>query len=76
MKKVVIYTSDTCGYCHKAKDFLEENSIDYEERNVTSSSEYRKELMEKGFMGVPIIMVDDETIQGFDKARLEELLLG
>jgi len=36
--------------------------------------EARKELIAKGFMGVPVIYVDDEAIVGFDKAKLDELL--
>lgn len=73
-KKVVVFTSDTCGYCHMAKDYLNEINVDFEERNVSSDKEARKELMSKGFMGVPVIYVDDEVIQGFDKNKLDELL--
>ncbi len=74
MKNVVIYTSNTCGYCHEAKKYLDENNIAYAEKNVSVDMEARKELMDQGFMGVPVILVDDEVIQGFDKRRLEELL--
>ncbi len=73
-KKVTIYTSDTCGYCHLAKDYLEELGVAFQEKNVSRDATARKELMSKGFMGVPIINVDDEVIQGFDKNRLDELL--
>ncbi len=73
-KKVTVYTSNTCGYCHLAKDFLNENSIVFEEKNVSTDTVARKELMSKGFMGVPVIFVDEEVIQGFDKAKLTELL--
>ncbi len=75
MKDVTIYSSDTCKYCHLAKDFLKENNIEYTDKNVSSDPTARKELMKMGFMGVPVIMVDDEIIQGFDKERLTELLL-
>lgn len=74
MKNVVIYTSNTCGYCHLAKDYLNENNIEYTEKNVSSDPQARKELMNQGFMGVPVIFVDEEVVQGFDKDRLEELL--
>jgi len=30
--------------------------------------------MQKGHMAVPVIIVDDEEMVGFDRARLEELL--
>lgn len=73
-KKIVVFTSDTCGYCHMVKDYLNENNITFEERNVSSDKEARKELMSKGFMGVPVIYIDDEIIQGFDKNKLDELL--
>lgn len=34
----------------------------------------KKELMSMGFMGVPIIMVDDNVVEGFNRAKLDELL--
>lgn len=73
-KKITIYTSDTCGYCHMAKDYLDSKGVDFEEKNVSRDMNARKELMKQGFMGVPIINVNGEVIQGFDKDRLEELL--
>jgi glutaredoxin-like YruB-family protein len=74
MKKIVVYTSNTCGYCHLAKDYLNENKIEFTEKNVSSDPQARKELMSLGFMGVPVIFVDEEVIQGFDKDKLEALL--
>jgi len=57
-----------------AKDYLSENGVAFTEKNVSTDLEARKELMSKGFMGVPVIYVDDEVIQGFNKAKLDELL--
>lgn len=73
-KKVVVFTSNTCGYCHMAKDYLNEINVAFEEKNVSTDAEARKELMSQGFMGVPVIYVGDEVIQGFDKVRLDALL--
>ncbi len=41
---------------------------------MSTDTQARKELMSQGFMGVPVIFVDEEVIQGFDKGKLEELL--
>lgn len=71
---VIVFSSNTCGYCTMAKDYLSENGVSYVEKNVSTDLEARKELMSKGFMGVPVIYVGDEVIQGFNKARLDELL--
>ncbi len=73
-KNIVVYTSNTCGYCHEAKKFLEGLGVEYTEKNVSTDLAARKELMDQGFMGVPVIKVDDEVIQGFDKKKLEALL--
>ena len=73
-KNVVIYSSNSCGYCAMAKDYFNEKGVAYTEKNVSTDIEARKDLMAKGFMGVPVIYVEDEVIQGFDKARLDALL--
>lgn len=73
-KKVVIYTSNTWPHCHTAKDYLAENDVEFEERNVQKDPEARKELMAKGIMAVPVIQIEEELITGFDKDRVDELL--
>ncbi len=73
-KKVVVYTSNTCGYCHMVKDYLNEKKISFEEKNVSTDASARKELMSQGFMGVPVIYVGEEIVQGFDKNKLDALL--
>lgn len=74
MNKVDIYTSNTCAFCHDAKEFLQENNIQFTEHNVSSDLNARRELMKKGLMSVPVIMIDNEVIVGFDKERMSELL--
>lgn len=74
MANVTIYTSNSCSYCVAAKDYLKEKGVEYSEKNIQTDPTARKELMQKGHMGVPVIIVDGEEIVGFDKGRLEELL--
>lgn len=76
MKKVQIYTSPTCHYCHLAKDFFAGNAIPFEEFDVMADVEKRQEMIEKsGQMGVPVIVVDEtEVIVGFDEKHLKALL--
>lgn len=74
MEKITVYTSNTCPYCTMAKDYLKEKGIEFEEKNVQNDAQARTELMEKGYSGVPVIVVGDEEIVGFDKARLDTLI--
>ena len=59
----------------RAKDFLNENNIKFEAKDVGSDREAAKEMVEKsGQMGVPVIVIDDEVIVGFDEERIRKLL--
>ncbi len=74
-KKVIIYSTPTCHFCHLAKDFFGENEVPFTEYNVASDLEKRKEMVDKsGQMGVPVIDVGGEVIVGFDEEKLKELL--
>lgn len=75
MKKVQIYTTPSCSYCHMAKEFFEKNNVSYEDFDVAVNLEKRKEMVEKsGQMGVPVILIDGEMIVGFDKPKISGLL--
>ncbi|MGF0040117.1 glutaredoxin family protein [Peptoniphilaceae bacterium SGI.131] len=74
MEKVIVYSSNTCPYCVAAKDYLKENNVEFEERNISTSAEARNELIAKGYRGVPVISIDGEDIVGFDQARIAQLL--
>ncbi|MGO1470213.1 MAG: glutaredoxin family protein [Tissierella sp.] len=71
MKNIVLYTSSTCPYCTLAKEYLEEKGAEYTEKNVQKDPEARKELMAMGHMGVPVVVIDEEEIVGFDKNKID-----
>lgn len=74
MKPVVIYTSTTCPHCVTAKQYFDSIGVSYQEKNVGTDMEARKELMSKGYMGVPVIVVGEAEIVGFDKERIDQAL--
>ncbi|HEX9721844.1 MAG TPA: Uxx-star family glutaredoxin-like (seleno)protein [Candidatus Paceibacterota bacterium] len=75
MPNVTIYTTPTCVYCKAAKEFFQENNVQYQERDVSRDEEAREDMMQKSSqMGVPVIDVDGSIVIGFDKKRLSELL--
>ena len=74
-KKVTIYSTPTCHYCHIAKDFFDEKGVKYEDFNVALDIKKRKEMMDKsGQMGVPVIVIGDDIIVGFNEKKITELL--
>lgn len=75
MQNVTIYSTPTCHFCRMAKDFFTANGIVYTEYNVASDLEKRKEMIEKSEqMGVPVIIIGDELIVGFDKPKITKIL--
>ena len=53
---------------------MDSNKIAYEDLNVAEDKAAREELVSKGFMVVPVIEIDGETIVGFDQAKIKEKL--
>ena len=75
MKNVTIYSTPTCHFCQMAKEYFKANGVKYSEFDVASNLEKRKEMMEKsGQLGVPVIIIDNNVVVGFDRPRLAQLL--
>ncbi len=74
-KMVVIYTTPTCPYCHRAKEYLSRKGISYVEYNVAQDRDKAKEMIEKSKqMGVPVITINGEVVVGFNQSQLDSLL--
>ena len=73
--KVKVYSTQTCPWCHKVKDFLKEKKIKFEDIDVGKDQKAANEMVEKsGQMGVPVTDVDGTIIVGFDKEAIEKAL--
>jgi len=49
--------------------------VAYEDINVMADPQAREQLVKlTGQMSIPVIVVDDQVVQGFDKAKLRSLL--
>lgn len=74
-KKVIVYGTPTCPYCVKAKRFLKDNGISFEDIDVSIRPEKAQEMMQKsGQMGVPVLDIGGEIIVGFDVDSIKEKL--
>jgi glutaredoxin-like YruB-family protein len=75
MESVVVYSSPTCVHCQAAKAFLTASGVDFDEVDVREDVEGREELIElTGQLAVPVIVVGETVVQGFDRPRLQALL--
>ncbi|MBS3158563.1 glutaredoxin family protein [Candidatus Woesearchaeota archaeon] len=72
---VKVYSTTSCPWCHKAKDYLKSIKVQFEDINVGENQDAANEMVEKsGQMGVPVLDVNGTIIVGFDKAAIDSAL--
>ena len=74
-KSVKVYSTPTCPYCIRVKQFLAENNIPFENYDVSADQAKAEEMIQKsGQMGVPMLDIEGEIIVGFDKEKIKQAL--
>ena len=72
---IAIYSTPSCSYCVKAKEYFKGNRIPFTDYNVASDPRRADEMVRKsGQMGVPVIDVNGKIIVGFNQAEIERAL--
>ncbi len=75
MTNVKIYSTPTCPFCKRTKEFFKKHNVEYEDINVAENEKARDEMVEKsGQMSVPVIEIEDEIVVGFDEQDLKKKL--
>jgi glutaredoxin-like YruB-family protein len=75
MAVVKVYSTPTCPWCIRVKQFLGENNITFENYDVSVDQAKGEEMIQKsGQMGVPVLDIDGTIIVGFDKERIKQAL--
>ena len=72
---IKVYSTDSCPWCEKAKQYLKSKGIDYIEVNVGEDMEGREEMIKlSNQTGVPVININGVIIVGFDKSAIDNAL--
>lgn len=68
MADIVIYTTSTCPYCHRAKRLLDKKGSPYQEIDVGTEPQLRAEMTQRagGKHTVPQIFINDQHVGGCD----------
>ena len=67
--KIIVYTSNNCSYCVRAKKLLKQKGLSYEEINIQIRTDQREEMISKsnGKRTVPQIFINEVHIGGFQE---------
>lgn len=72
---VTVYSTPTCPWCTRAKSYLTEIGVPYEEKDVSVDVVAAREMVKfSGQMGVPVLSIDGNVVVGFDKKKIDQLL--
>lgn len=72
---VKLYTTNSCPWCVKAKDYLKAKEVAFVELNVQEDMNAREEMVSKSKqMGVPVLEINGDIIIGFDRKAIETSL--
>ncbi len=72
---IKVYSTPTCPWCVKAKDYFKTKNLSFLDVDVASNHEAAREMVQKsGQRGVPVIEIDGNIVVGFDQMKIEKLL--
>lgn len=72
-KTVVLYSTSWCGVCKRARQFLSQRKIPFQEYDVEKSRKGKKDYAELKGRGIPILLVGGQRMNGFSVSRFERL---
>ncbi len=73
--QVIMLSTRWCPYCYEARRYLTENNISYCEYDIERSEQGEKLFNDVNGQAIPVLIVDNYMMNGFDETRLEQLLV-
>ncbi len=68
-EQVVMYSTEWCGYCRKARNYFSERKINFVEYDIEKDASANAQFKKAGGRGVPLILVGDKKMSGFSEQR-------
>ncbi len=73
--RVIIFTTPTCGFCRAAKQYFIQKKIKFKEVDITRDERAARDMVRRtGQTGVPVILINNRPVVGFDKPKINQLL--
>lgn len=73
--RVVVFTTPTCPWCTRVKQYLRRRNVRFREVDVSRDAAAARDLVRRtGQMGVPVVEIDGRPVVGFDKSKIDKLL--
>lgn len=74
-KRVIVYSTTTCPWCTRLKDYLTRRGVPFKDIDVSRDQAAAQRMVAKsGQMGVPQCEINGQIVVGFDQNRIDMLL--
>jgi glutaredoxin len=70
---VVMYSTSWCGFCRKARNYMAKNRIPFEDYDIEKSETGKREYKKLNGRGVPILLIGDKRMNGFNVGEFRSL---
>jgi len=73
--KVIVFSTPTCTFCNQAKRYFKEKNIKFTDVDVSKDQSAARDMMRRtGQMGVPVILINNKPVIGFDRNKINQML--
>lgn len=73
--RVIMFSTPTCTYCRKAKQYFREKQIPFRDVDVSKDQDAARDMLKRsGQQGVPQILIGNQIVVGFDRPKIDRLL--
>ncbi len=72
-KQVTMYSTSWCGYCRKARELFTRQNIPFRELDIEKNADAKRAYDALNGRGVPLILIDDKQMSGFNVRAFKRL---
>jgi len=73
--RIIIFTTPSCPWCRKTKQYLKDRGVSFKEVNLLQYKSAIKDVQRMtGQTGVPVVVINNHPVVGFNKSKIDRLL--
>lgn len=75
MSDLTVYTTPTCPWCSRLKDYLNEKGVSFNEVDVSADYDAAMKMIDlTGQRSVPVLAKGDQYVVGFNPEQIDRVL--
>jgi len=73
--RIVVFSTPSCGWCRKVKTYLRDRGFNFRDVDISRDHKAAMDVQRRtGSTSVPVILINNRPIIGFNKAEIDRLL--